>query len=257
MIWPFKRKTPVSHETVWPRRDATGHIYLPTADECLSGTDGIERLHRAIRAKPAPVWPFNGLTPLKYGGIIVDPPWSYKMRSKKGYAKSPEAHYATMSIDELRALPVSQLAAGDCLLWMWSTWPHLRQAQDLMEAWGFTYKTGGSWFKKGSKGGSSFGTGYIFRSSCEPYLIGTIGRPVMAVKNQRNEIITCDLDRDPDAWPDAIEGLRREHSRKPPEAREIMDRMLPSAFKAELFAREPWAGHDVWGNETDKFEAAE
>jgi N6-adenosine-specific RNA methylase IME4 len=201
-------------------------------------------------------WPFDNLTPLKYGAILADPPWSYDMYSEKGYAKSPEGHYSTMPIEAIKALPVRDLAAKDCLLFLWSTWPHLKMAQEVIEAWGFTYKTGGSWFKKMSRGGSGFGTGYIFRSSCEPFLVATLGRPEIALKNQRGEILTADLDRDPDAWPDAIEGLRREHSRKPPEAREMLDRLLPRSFKAELFAREPWAGHDVWGNQTDKFEAA-
>lgn len=237
MIWPFARKP------VRPPLDIKGD-----ADE-------LERLLKMVPDKPV-VWPFEGLTPMKYGAILADPPWQYKMRSKKGLLKSPEAHYSTMTIEDIKALPVNHLAAGDCLLFMWSTWPHLKQAQAVMEAWGFTYKTGGAWFKKGSKGGSMFGTGYIFRGSCEPFLIGTIGKPEIAVKNQRGEIITADFERDPETWPDAIEGLRREHSRKPPEAREILDRLLPSAFKAELFAREPWGDHDIWGNETAKFEAA-
>ncbi len=226
-------------------------------------------------------WPFGHLTPLKYGAILADPPWSYAMRSAKGYAKAPEAHYATMSHEDIKALPVAQLAAGDCLLFMWSTWPHLDQAQAVLKAWGFTYKTGGAWFKKTVTGKSAFGTGYILRSSCEPYLIGTIGRPDIRSRSVRNEIIApasyppgfaggtpalapeggvCLPEApDPDAhdasltaFPDTIEGLRREHSRKPPEARAILDTLLPHTFKAELFAREPWAGADVWGNEVGK-----
>jgi N6-adenosine-specific RNA methylase IME4 len=182
---------------------------------------------------------------MKYGAILADPPWSYEMRSDKGYDKSPEAHYDTMPTDDIAALPVRDLAARDCLLFMWSTWPHLDQAMAVMSAWGFTYKTGGAWFKKTVTGKSAFGTGYLFRSSTEPFLIGTIGRPEARNKSQRNEIIT--------EIPDAIEGLRREHSRKPPQAREILDTLFPQYFKAELFGRESWAGADVWGNQADKF----
>lgn len=218
-------------------------------------------------------WPFGNLTPLKYGAILADPPWSYQMYSPKGHAKSPEGHYSTMSLDALKALPVNKLASGDCLLFMWTTWPHMPQALEVMDAWGFEYKTAGAWFKKTPTGKSAFGTGYIFRSSCEPYLIGTIGRPDLRSRSVRNEIIAAALDAtyppasgggtpalapegahlDLDTFPDAIEGLRREHSRKPPQAREILDTLLPHAFKCELFAREPWAGADVWGNETNKF----
>ena len=68
-------------------------------------------------------WPFETLTPLRYGAILADPPWSYAMRSPTGYAKSPEAHYSTMSLENIAALPVRDLAGPDCYLFMWSTWP--------------------------------------------------------------------------------------------------------------------------------------
>ncbi len=79
-------------------------------------------------------WPFDHLTPMKYGAILADPPWSYVMRSDNGHAKSPEAHYHTMSESAIAALPVSHLAGPDCLLFLWSTWPHLPQALRIMQA---------------------------------------------------------------------------------------------------------------------------
>lgn len=190
-------------------------------------------------------WPFAHLTPMKYGAILADPPWSYSMRSEAGHAKSPHAHYDCMDLDAIKALPVHELAAGDCLLFMWSTWPHLPQAMEVMRAWGFTYKTGGAWHKQTATGKTAFGTGYLFRSASEPFLIGTIGNPSIISRSERNIIV--------DDMPTSIEALRREHSRKPPQAREILDRLLPQAFKAELFGREAWDGNDVWGNQTDKF----
>ncbi|MBP0439457.1 MT-A70 family methyltransferase [Tianweitania sediminis] len=188
-------------------------------------------------------WPFDTLRPLKYGVILADPPWSYEMRSDKGYGKSPEAHYDTMSEAEISALPVGHLASRDCLLFLWSTWPHLPIALRVMQAWGFTYKTGGAWLKRGSQGGVAFGTGYIFRSATEPFLIGTIGEPALRSKSVRN----------------LIDSLRREHSRKPPEARQMIDQLLPDVFGCELFAREAWPGREVWGNQSGRFtaEAAE
>lgn len=188
----------------------------------------------------------EGLKPFKYGVIYADPAWAYDMRSDKGYEKSPEAHYPTMSEEEITALPVADYAAGDCLLWMWSTWPHLDQALRIMKAWGFTYKTGGAWLKRTVTDKSAFGTGYIFRSSTEPFLIGTIGAPECRVKNQRNEIITLTDEELFWNFPDGVLSARREHSRKPPEAREILERMFPRYFKAELFATEPWGGNDIW-----------
>ena len=187
-----------------------------------------------------PSWVFGSLTPLKYGAILADPAWAYAMRSANGYDKSPEAHYATMSAEDIGALPVSHLAAGSCLLWLWCTWPHLELGLATMRRWGFTYKTGGSWTKTTRTGKRAFGTGYILRSTTEPFLIGTIGEPVYRSKSIRN----------------LIESERREHSRKPPEARQMIEKLLPDVFCAELFAREPWPGHDVWGNEVERFAEA-
>lgn len=175
-------------------------------------------------------WPFSPLTPMKYGVIYADPPWAYEMRSEKGYAKSPEAHYATLSLEEIAALPVGHLAAPDCLLWMWSTWPHLEGAMGVLRAWGFTYKTGGAWRKLTRTGKVAMGTGYYFRSSTEPWLIATIGAPQISDRGVRN----------------LIDAERREHSRKPAEARRMLRRLLPNAWACELFATEPWADAEIW-----------
>lgn len=195
-------------------------------------------------------WPFGHLMPFKYGAILADPPQKYTLWSEAGHGKSPEAHYKTMTMEDMARLPVADLAGPDCYLFQWSTWPHLKQSMWLMEEWGFEYVTGGSWIKRTKTGKLAFGPGYIQRSSCEPYLIGKIGAPQIANRSERNVI---DAPLDPATIPDKIEALRREHSRKPPEMRQMIERLLPQSFYCELFAREPWGGHDVWGNETDKF----
>lgn len=182
-------------------------------------------------------WPFDGLMPMRYGAILADPPWAYAMRSPKGYDKSPESHYGTMPAEAIKALPVGHLAGPDCLLFLWSTFPHLPLALEVMAAWGFTYKTGGVWTKRWQDGRLAMGTGYILRSASEVFLIGTIGRPQYRSRSVLN----------------AIDSVRREHSRKPEEARAMIDRLLPDVEACELFAREPWVGRDVWGNQTDKF----
>lgn len=182
-------------------------------------------------------WPFGSLCPLKYSAILIDPPWSYKMRSTKGYGKSPEAHYATLSDETLASLPVAHLAAPDCFLFMWAVWPKLDFAIRLMEGWGFTYKTGGSWEKTTITGKTSFGPGYILRTACEPFIVGTLGEPRTGSKSVRN----------------FISSLRREHSRKPPEMRSMVEALTPRAFRCELFAREAWPGNEVWGAESSKF----
>ncbi len=199
-------------------------------------------------------WPFTDLTPMKYGAILADPPWSYEMYSEKGYEKSPEAHYDTMPLDAIKALPVADLAGPNCYLFLWSTWPHLKQAQEVMESWGFVYVTGGSWIKRTVNWKLCFGTGYVQHSASEPYLIGKIGKPQITSKSERNVI---DAPLDIADIPDKIEAIRREHSRKPVQMREMIDRLLPRQYFTELFAREPWEDHEIWGNQTDKFEAAE
>ena len=87
-------------------------------------------------------WPFGDLKPMGYGAILIDPPWRYAMRSAKGYAKSPEAHYDTMSDEDILALPVGDLAQRDCLLMMWAVWPKLPLAVECVSRWGFRF---GQW----------------------------------------------------------------------------------------------------------------
>lgn len=195
-------------------------------------------------------WAFGHLTPMKYGVILADPPWRYVMRSEAGLGKSPEAQYDTLPIDQIAALPVSHLAGPDCLLFMWSTWPHLTEALRVMDSWGFRYVTGGSWTKRTKNWAVNMGTGYVLRSATEPFLVGKIGNPQIRSRSQRNLILA------PEEIPDLIEGIRREHSRKPPEMREMIDRLLPDVWGAELFAREPWEGREVWGKESGKFKVA-
>lgn len=195
-------------------------------------------------------WPFGHLTPMKYSAILADPPWSYRMYSDRGHAKSPEAHYATMALPDIAALPVAQLAAPDCYLFLWSTWPHLPQAMHVMKAWGFEFVTGGSWTKRTQTGKLAMGTGYVLRGASEPFLVGRIGRPEIASRAERGVILAAE------EVPDGIDAIRREHSRKPPQMREMIDRLLPHGYFCELFGREPWSGHDVWGDQAGLFAEA-
>ncbi|WP_341893864.1 MT-A70 family methyltransferase [Ferrovibrio terrae] len=187
-------------------------------------------------------WPFTGLRPLSYGVIMADPPWRFDLRSAAGEEKSPQAQYACMPLDEIKALPVAQLAARDCLLWLWATFPMLPQAIDTMSAWGFRYVTGGAWHKKTVHGKTAFGTGYVMRSAAEPFPIGKIGAPSVVSKSERN----------------LIEAEVREHSRKPDQAYDVVERLCPKVLCCELFARQlllrPHWFH--WGNQADKFGSA-
>lgn len=183
-------------------------------------------------------WPFGRLRRFGYDAILADPPWSYKMYSAKGYEKSPEAHYSTMSDDDLYRLPVGSLAGRTCVLFLWATWPKLPVAHECIRRWGFQHITGGAWLKTTKDGeGLRIGTGYSLRSACEPFLIARMGESQARLTDVSNVIISPG----------------REHSRKPPEARAMLERMTPNAWRCELFGREQWPGNDVWGNETGKF----
>ncbi|RDE04660.1 MT-A70 family methyltransferase [Sphingomonas aracearum] len=200
------------------------------------------RPKRIVSAAPVsqlPAWPFEGLRPHHYGLILADPPWRFFNHSAKGEAKNPVAHYGCMTIEQLAQLPVARLAAPDCALVMWATAPLLDRAIELLKAWGFTFKSAGAWAKQSKTGEKwTFGTGYVFRSAAEFYLVGTIGKPRVLSRSIRN----------------LIAAPVREHSRKPDQLHADLEQLYAGP-RAELFARQRRAGWDVWGNQIDKFEA--
>jgi N6-adenosine-specific RNA methylase IME4 len=88
-------------------------------------------------------WPFGDINPHSYDMIMADPPWRFLVRSPKGEGKSAQAHYDTMALEEINALPVMDLAAPNCVLWLWCTAPMLPQQLTIVKAWGFEYRTEG------------------------------------------------------------------------------------------------------------------
>ncbi len=182
------------------------------------------------------VWPLAPLPPLSFDLIMADPPWQYKNYSRKGEHKGAAAQYDCMTLEEIKALPVGHLASPNAVLILWATNPLLRRAFGVMKAWGFEFKTAGHWVKKTKNGKLAFGTGYLLRAAGEPFLVGTIGSPKVT-KSCRS----------------VIEGLAREHSRKPEEAYQWAEQLMPHARRVELFSRQTRPGWSAWGNETSKF----
>ncbi|WP_417790681.1 MT-A70 family methyltransferase [Terasakiella pusilla] len=174
----------------------------------------------------------------KYGVIYADPPWQFKTYSEKGLVKSPQAHYQCETLGDIKSIPVGQAALDDSVLYMWATFPMLPQAVELMDAWGFKYKSGGAWHKKTKHGKTAFGTGYIFRSAAELFLVGTRGKPSTNNRSTRN----------------IIEAQVREHSRKPDCTYDLIENLFDGPY-LELFARQTRPGWDAWGNEVGKFDA--
>lgn len=204
-----------------------------------------------------------------FGLILADPPWRFLTFSAKGRGRSPdgplspqaarnlsrqnkpERHYATMGLDEIKALPVGEAAAKDCVLLLWAVDPMIPHALDVGAAWGFTYKTVGFvWAKErriSSKRGSAFadldhkrfpmGTGYWTRANPELCLLFTKGKPKRVSASVRKLLIAP----------------RREHSRKPEAQYARIEALVAGPF-LELFARAPRPGWTTWGNEADHFE---
>lgn len=173
----------------------------------------------------------------KYNIIYADPPWRYKVYSKKGLGRSAESHYPTMSLEDIQALPVRDLAAADCILFMWTTIPLLRDSFSVMRAWGFDYKTVAFvWIKQNRKSDSLFwGMGHWTRANAEFCMLATKGHPKRKSAGVHQVIISH------------IE----EHSKKPDETRERIIRLVGDLPRVELFAREKTDGWDAWGNEID------
>lgn len=173
----------------------------------------------------------------KYKVIYADPPWQFKTYSEKGLGKSADQHYPTMSLSDIKALPVSEIADKDCALFLWTTIPFLRQSFDVMKFWGFEYKTVAFvWIKRNRKSDGLFwGTGYWTRGNAEICLLATKGHPKRRSRKVHQFIISP----------------LRSHSQKPDEARDKILELMGDLPRIELFARRKTDGWDVWGNEVE------
>ncbi len=179
--------------------------------------------------------------------ILCDPPWRYEVYSRDtGLGRSAESHYPTMTDDELRRLDVLSIAAPDCSLFMWATWPCLLQALALGVAWGFTYKTCAFLWAKTNKRATRrwtyveddvnwfVGMGYWTRANTEMCLLFTTGNPKRQSSAVRQLIVSP----------------VREHSQKPNEQYERIEQLVAGPY-CELFSRQKREGWQSWGNEIE------
>lgn len=188
---------------------------------------------------------FEELPKKKYGVILADPPWTFKTFSEKGQGKSPQRHYSCESLEALCSLPVHSVAADDSVLFLWATWPLIFSAKTIIEAWGFTYSgLAWEWIKYNPKTEKySFGGGYGTRKNVEPCLLARRGKPKRYSASERDLLIPED---------DFIISPRREHSRKPDEQYQKMQRLFAGPY-LELFSRNERPHWDSWGDEIGKF----
>lgn len=166
----------------------------------------------------------------KYDLIYADPPWNYDFSETEN--REIENHYPTMETDSIKDLDVPK--AENCVLYMWATAPKLKEALEVMKAWGFEYKTHAMWDKE------KIGMGYWFRGQHELLLVGTCGSPGVPESSERISSV--------------FRVKRGEHSSKPVEVKRHIEKVHPDKDKIELFSRDNRVGWEVWGNEVPKSE---
>lgn len=174
----------------------------------------------------------------RYGVILADPEWRFEPYSREsGMDRAADNHYPTSTTDVIASRPVQDIAAADCVLFLWATVPMLPDALCVMGAWGFAYKSHFIWNK------DKIGTGYWNRNKHELLLVGTRGNiPAPAMGEQSHSVIDAPV---------------RLHSEKPAAFYLLIEHHFPTLPKIELNARRARAGWDLWGNEAPQVEAGE
>ena len=163
----------------------------------------------------------------KYQVIYADPPWQYKFCSSA--SRKIENQYRTMNIRDIGDLVIPSDKSS--VLYLWSTAPKLKEALEVMEKWGFEYKTNCCWDKK------IIGMGYWFRNQHELLLVGTRGGFKPPNPDKRISSV--------------FRSKREKHSKKPDAIRDLINDWFPGMSKLELFCRYPDKHWTSWGNEID------
>lgn len=174
----------------------------------------------------------------KYKIIYADPPWEYSSdpNSKRGIWGLAHQQYQTLSMNDLKELPVKDIADDNCILFMWATFPNLQQALDLIKAWGFEYKTVAFVWEKLDKTNNTpkkYGLGWYTRSNCEIVMLARRGK----------------FDRQSASVQQIVKSTISNHSKKPNEVRNRIIKLCGDISRIELFARTKISGWDTWGND--------
>lgn len=175
----------------------------------------------------------------KYGVIYADPPW-FRNWIPQEVGHNEVSHYDCLNFGDLARLPVTDLAANHCVLFLWTTDSYLPRALELVQAWGFQYWTVAFYWVKlnpAAKHVGFTGFGYWTRADTEQCLLATRGNPTRRAKDVRRLIVEP----------------RLEHDRKPDCARDRIERLVAGPY-LDLFARETKKGWDCWGNQVGLFD---
>jgi N6-adenosine-specific RNA methylase IME4 len=191
--------------------------------------------------------PFAGCAANHARVIYLDPPWKFRTFTADPGDRAPP--YPTMTMDEIAALPIVDLAARDCWMFCWTSGPYLWETLKIIEGWGFTYSSLAFTWVKLLRVGEGFhrGLGKTTRKNTEQVLLARLGSP--PILRTPDELLVTE---EPD-FGDVYVGRLREHSRKPDEIRSRIE-VMTSGPRLELFARQKTPGWRVWGNQTGKFQ---
>ena len=172
--------------------------------------------------------------------ILADPPWQFQNRTGKVAPEHKRLNrYSTMDLKAICDLPVAEVAQDTAHLYMWVPNALLPEGLEVMKAWGFNYKSNLIWHKIRKDGGSDGrGVGFYFRNVTEILLFGTRGKNARTEAPGRSQV-------------NMIQTRKREHSRKPDEQYDLIERCSPPDY-LELFARGERPGWAVWGNQADE-----
>ena len=177
----------------------------------------------------------------KFGTILADPPWEFQNSTGKVAPKHKRLkRYETMSLEEIKLMPVSRLSANKSHLYLWVPNAFIKEGIEVMEEWGFKYKTNIVWHKIRKDGGpDGRGVGFYFRNTTELVLFGVKGTKVRTLRPGRTQV-------------NIIRTRKREHSRKPDELYKIIEKCSWGPF-LELFARGKRKGWTSWGDQSKKY----
>ncbi len=177
--------------------------------------------------------------------IYADPPWKYDDECNAG-ERGAVHKYDVMDDASIAALPVRDIAAKDSLLFMWATYPKLKEAFEVIDGWGFTYKTNAfTWVKYNDAVTKAFwGMGRWTRSNAEICLLSVRGRPKRVDAGVSSVIET---------YEDTLLAPIAGHSEKPNEARQRIVQLVGDVPRVELFARKRYLGWETWGNQVNNY----
>lgn len=172
----------------------------------------------------------------KYQIIYADPPWSYRDKASAG-SRGAFFKYPVQSYDWICSLPVNNISDDNCVLFLWTTMPQLPNVFEVINSWGFQYKTCGfTWVKKNKYKSTWFwGMGNWTRANSELCLLATKGKP-KRLSASVHSVVDSPIEK---------------HSKKPDAIRDRIVKLCGDLPRIELFARQKTQGWDVWGNEVD------